>query len=345
MENYNGIGTEIIEEGIFERFPKLVPRGGENYSHDKHSKLLLIGESNYFGDELVPKSNFKDANAWYYGDRSRLIPPEKERDVDNWVGGGRFNNLFNSMKNVLEEKGLTYCKDDLLQDAKYYNYFLRPASDKINKGVRDLGFKKDCKPLDCQVSYTALCGIIEKIKPDIVIFVSKFSHDKFKEYCEKYNKKFENVKKIDFVYHFSSPRTWKHKSGQGQQKFEDLLWKYWIIPIKPEIKAKTKEIFDEFTLNPFWNKEIWGEIKPYDERDGTCAFFDNLSKDISIDIYCVENDTYQFQIFERKNSKTLKTSGVEWIKSIPNLTIKGSRYESRLLSRQEIKLELEKLMK
>ncbi|MEI6753519.1 MAG: hypothetical protein WCK78_10150 [Paludibacter sp.] len=341
MENYNGIGNEIIEGGIFERFPELKPQGGENYWQGEHFKLLLVGESNYFGDDLESESNFKVAEKWYKGDRNRLIPEKKISDVGNWVSGNRFDNIFISMKNVLDEKGVSYFKDDLLQEAIYYNYFLRPAREYNKKGERDLGFKKDCEKIDCEVSYSALCGIIKEKEPNIVIFVSKFAWEKFMKF---YEKQFENVV-IDFVYHFSSPRTWKHRSGNGKQKFEDLLWKYWIRPIDPIIKEQTLQLFNYFQANPFWNKDIWGEIFWYDDKDGTCAYFDNISKNISIDIFCAENDKYQFQIFERENPKTPKPSGVEWIKSITNLTTKGSRYESRLQSRQEIMEVLENLMK
>lgn len=340
MENYNGIGSEIIEGGIFERFQYLIPQGGENYWKGEHKKLLLVGESNYFPDELESISNFKKAEDWYKGDISRLIPLGMKKNVDNWIGGGRFNNLFDSMKIVLDGKGVSYCKDSILEEAIYYNYFLRPAREYNKKGERDLGFKKDCEIIDSEVSYAALCGIIKEKEPNIVIFVSKFAWEKFMKF---YENQFENVK-IDFVYHFSSPRTWKHRNGNGQEKFEDLLWKYWIIPIDPKIKAKTKEMFDEFKLNPFWNKEIWGNINYYDDKDGTCAFFDHLSKNIAIDIYCVENDKYQFQIFERKNFKTTKKSGLEWIQNIPNLIAKGSRYESELLSLQDLTEILKQLM-
>jgi hypothetical protein len=228
MENYNGIGNKIIEGGIFERFPKLKPQGGENYWQGKHSKLLLVGESNYFPDELESKSVFKDAEKWYFGEGCLLIPEEKISDVGNWVSGNRFNNLFNSMKKVLEEEGITDYEADLLEEAIYYNYFLRPASEKNKKGESDLGFKKNCKPIDCEVSHSALCGIIEVIEPNIVIFVSKFAWEKFMKFYKKEEKHFKSLKKIDFVYHFSSPRTWKHKNGNGQQKFENLLRDNWV---------------------------------------------------------------------------------------------------------------------
>jgi hypothetical protein len=264
-----------------------------------------------------------------------------KKNVDNWVGGGRFNNLFNSMKKVLEEKGVIYFKDDLLQEAAYYNYFLRPASKYNKKGKKDLGFQKDCEPIDCQVSYLALRGIIKEIKPDIVIFVSKFAYGKFLEFFKEEVTYYEGVV-IKCANHFSR-KCWNQPDGK--QRFENLLWIYWFPPIDPIIKKQTLQLFNDFQTNPFWNNEIWGDINWYDEKDATCAFFDNISKNISIDIYCVENDKYQFQIFERDKFKEIKLSGVEWIQNIPNLTTKGSRYESQLQSRQDLMKILENLMK
>src|ERR1035437_771260 len=224
MANWNGIGKDLIKEGIFERFPKLIPAVGEpNYWKGEHSKLLLVGESNYFKDDMELKSDFKDFEKWYKGENSRLIPEEKKKDVSNWVGNSRHNKIFKSMKTVLDEEGITDYKGDLLEEAAYYNYFLRPAS--VKKG--NYGFEKDCEMIDCQVSYLALCGIIEEINPNIVIFVSKYSHDKFMEFYEKEKTRFENVV-IEFVNHFSSHRTWEHENGNGRQKFEKLLKDHWV---------------------------------------------------------------------------------------------------------------------
>jgi hypothetical protein len=347
MANWTGIGKDIIkegifegfpdlQEGIFERFPDLIPAVGDsNYHNGEHTKLLLVGESNYFEDKFESISDFKYPNKWYFGGKDRLIPEEKKNNVNNWKGSRGHNNIFKSMKTLLDEAGKNY-NSYLLQEAAYYNYFLRPATTKPNKS-----FQKDCKPIDCQVSYLALRGIIDEIKPNIVIFVSKYSHDKFMEFFEKEKNHFENVI-VEYVNHFSQA-CWY--DANGQQKFEDLLWKYWIQPINPIIKEQTRQVFNYFQANPFWNKENWGEIIMYDEKDGTCAYFDNISKNISIDIYCAENDKYQFQIFERDKFKTKKPSGVEWIQNIPNLTTKGSRHESRLQSRQDITEILERLMK
>jgi hypothetical protein len=327
-------GFPDLQEGIFERFPELIPAVGEpNYYNGEHKKLLLVGESNYFEDKFESISDFKYPDKWYFGGKDRLIPEEKKNKVNNWKGSRGHNNIFKSMKTVLDEGGKNY-NSYLLQEAAYYNYFLRPATTKPNKS-----FQKDCKPIDCQVSYLALRGIIDEIKPNIVIFVSKYSHDKFMEFFENEKNHFENVI-VEYVNHFSQA-CWS--DANGQQKFEDLLWNHWIIPIAPAIKEQSHELFYDFQVNPFWNEEIWGKIDWYDQKDASCAFFDNKSKNIAIDIFCSEKDKYQFQVFERKNSA--KPTGIDWIQSIPNLTRKGSRLESQLLSRQEITEVLENLMK
>ena len=57
---YTNIGKgSIVGEGIFVRFPELVPASLDNYwNSKKHKKLLIVGESNYFDDDVG--SIFKD---------------------------------------------------------------------------------------------------------------------------------------------------------------------------------------------------------------------------------------------------------------------------------------------
>lgn len=250
MANWTGIGKDLIKEGIFERFPALIPAVGEpNYWNGEHSKLLLVGESNYFENKFESKSDFKEPNKWYFESKDRLIPPEKIDLVNNWVGSRGHNNIFKSMKTVLDEEGIINYNSYLLQEAAYYNYFLRPASVK-NKNC---GFEKDCKPTDCEVAYSALCGIIEEIKPDIVIFVSKFAWEKFEEYRKKGNMQFENVS-IDYVNHFSRA-CWNEENGK--QKFENLLKDYWVKKNPERIKAINKlQIIHNLLLGKF-EKDIY----------------------------------------------------------------------------------------
>lgn len=336
---------KVFGKNVFKRFPRMMPMVGADY--EKYSaKILLVLESYYFNENDVRLGSvFLDDKLWYQKEGAVLIPKGSKPDGSEWkvnmhenwiweqVKGGPFPNIFRAMQSVRPGNFESQCRSIAI-----YDYFLRPA----NQGNNGKGFGKGgyCTNNDRQVAYDTFCGIVDVLKPDLIVFLSKFSYETFK----KDNKSLdENI--VKYVVHPSS--AWWNKNGgsYGRENFKNLLFDYWFKPIDPKIKAKTKEIFDEFELNPFWNKEIWGEINYWDGKDTTCAFFDNILQNISIDIYCVENDKYQFQIFEREKFNATKQSGVEWIQNIPNLTAKGFRYESQLLSRQEITEELENLMK
>jgi len=125
-------------------------------------------------------------------------------------------------------KGLFYAIRTLLntyeyEDVAFYNYFLRPALD----NGKDKGFKKVYKDIDGEVAFAAFCGILEAIKPDIVIFASRFAWDKMQYFKKKTNKEFENVV-IEKVSHPSSPCWNKNNGVYGRQKFKNLLQEYWV---------------------------------------------------------------------------------------------------------------------
>ena len=222
MENdrYANIGKgSIVEEGIFVRFPELVPASLDNYwNSKKHKKLLIVGESNYFDDDVG--SIFKDPKAWYSGaDKQHLIPEEKKKDVSNYKGYKTFDRLCKSMNEVLNEK---LC-EHVYEEAMFYNYFLRPATARKN----NRSFKKDCTQLDRDVAGSALSGIIDLDHPDVVIFVGKYAYLEFKKYMESNGLSYDI--QIDVVYHPAVHFSWNHRNGNGKQKFERLLKEYWIV--------------------------------------------------------------------------------------------------------------------
>lgn len=124
---------------------------------------------------------------------------------------------------MLTEANIKYDTELIHEFAFYKNYFLRPASVKGN----NRSFKKDCKPIDREVAGKALCGVIEVIQPDILIFVSKYAWEEFNGYCQNTNLVFENTK-IESVYHPAHPGSWHNKNGLGKQKFEQLLREHWL---------------------------------------------------------------------------------------------------------------------
>lgn len=222
MIDYSNIGKGgIVKEGIFVRFPDLRPACPDNWGlSELHWKLMIVGESNYLPNNA--DSVFKDPMAWYQGeDIQHLIPNGPPEDPDEWrkkfqnhkSGYLPFDRLYNSMKNVLKTDF-----DHLYDEAIYYNYFLRPATDGVS-------FRKFCKGIDQKVAGIALCGILEIVKPDIVIFASKYAYDEFTKYIK--STKYNNVR-IEFVYHPSSKFQKWESNPKCKQKFEELLRKYWI---------------------------------------------------------------------------------------------------------------------
>ena len=224
-EFYYGIGGDIVNGGVFERFPELIPAVG--YPHywreDRaYKKMLLVGESNYFNDNDAPFSDFRDAEKWYKADEAKLIPENRKTDVSNYIGYRTFNKVFNIMNRVLSEAGVGHNEQDLLSESAFYNYFLRPADE--NKGR---GFKYVMQGIDKEVSGVALSGIIEKIKPELVIFLSKLAAEEFAKFCGRNNLSYDGII-IEHVAHPSS--VWWNRDGgcRGKAKFEELLKKYWV---------------------------------------------------------------------------------------------------------------------
>lgn len=221
-EFYYGMGKELVKGGIFERFPELIPAVGDNYWREdgKHKKLLLVGESNYFEDYPETVSVFKDADKWYTADTDKLIPTEMKDAVSNWIDYTTFNKVFNIMDRVLDDAGIEQHGKGLFE-AAFYNYFLRPA---LNDG-ESKGFVP--QSIDCEVAGTALAGIIDRLQPDVIVFLSRLAYDKFNAFCQSKGTEYAGVA-IACVSHPAS-QWWNREEGsRGKQKFEDLLRANWI---------------------------------------------------------------------------------------------------------------------
>ena len=219
-----GLGGTVTE-GIFVRFPDLIPVVREHYWREdgRHSKLLLIGESNYFDDNDVKHCDFLDAVKCYKAADARLIPDYRKRDVSNDIGYKTFNKVFNIMDRVLTEANVEH--ETGLSEAAFYNYFLRPAYNASGSK----GFKP--QPIDNEVSGEALTGIISEIKPDTIIFLSKLAYEAFNNYCATKGLAYSDI----ITERVSHPacRWWNRYGGvYGKAKFELLLKEHWVRPAK-----------------------------------------------------------------------------------------------------------------
>lgn len=222
-EYYAHIGKgDIVKEGIFVRFPELIPAVSDGYwrTDGKHCKMLLVAESNYFDDNDIANCDFLDAEKLYTASDARLIPDYCRSKVSNFISHGPFNkNVFKIMDRVLDENGIDHREG--LGEASFYNYFLRPA---YNNGEHK-GFVP--QPIDEEVAGEALAGIIDTIAPGLIIFLSKKAYLSFRDYRNAKHIVYENIV-IDHVSHPSSI-WWNRNNGQyGKARFESLLKTYWI---------------------------------------------------------------------------------------------------------------------
>ena len=236
-DKYSNIGKDgIVKEGIFARFQELKPACLDNWGYsDLHRKLMIVGESNYLKDNV--DSVFKDTYAWYQGEASKIkqFLKDQEKKVSTW----KYYRTFSKLCKVMNEVANTHC-NSVYEEAAFYNYFLRPAT---VRGT-DKSFKKDCEQLDRDVAGTALCGVIDILKPDIVIFASKYAYDEYKGYVKNSNNlnirfvseykylefvEFDLKIRIDYVNHPAAQgnNNW-YKSENGKQKSERLLKEYWL---------------------------------------------------------------------------------------------------------------------
>ena len=221
-DRFNNIGRGgTVAEGVFVRFPDLIPALGEHFWREdgQHGKLLLIGESNYFDDNDAEHSDFRDAERWYKAGDARLIPDYRKTDVGNYISYPTFNKVFDIMDRVLDEAGIEH--EAGLSEAAFYNYYLRPA---YNDGRRK-GFRP--QPIDDEVSGEALSGIIGEIKPDVIIFLSKLAYTAFGNYCKAKELAFHDVV-IELVKHPASWRWEANGVARNKARIAQLLREHWV---------------------------------------------------------------------------------------------------------------------
>lgn len=223
-EFYFVIKSSIVSEGIFERFPLLIPKAGKHYWREdgRHCKMLLVGANNYFDKpEDKKESVFSNSELWYTGKDVKLIPSYRENDVNNFKGNTCFDKAFVLANNILKED-IDFSNS--MREFAFYNYYLRPAE---GTDVQHDYFDRN----DKIVAGEALTGIINKLAPDIVIFLIKRAYNDFGWYRIDYLKNetiaFNGVH-IDVVACPSS-QWWNRDGGKhGRAKFENLLREHWI---------------------------------------------------------------------------------------------------------------------
>lgn len=175
FETYLGdrqFDESFTRKGHLATFPDMLPWVGSTYAQ-QHFKLLVVGESHYFSKGT---DFHHDPSQWY--ERPKTCHEElKTREghrvrfqvsklIDRKLSSA--HKMYSTIAGALNKT--TYFKEKSKQhnvfDAiAYVNYFQRPANN-ANGSI-------SVTPLDSQVAHATLEQIIDTIRPDAVIFVSK----------------------------------------------------------------------------------------------------------------------------------------------------------------------------
>lgn len=211
------IKQKLSKIGFYQQFPVMVPFIGEYYLSDKHKKLLLVGESYYLPNETVIHHS---ASNWYKSKQEELDDEEVEWInchgllTCDWESNG--HQIYRELNKCIFSLKLDKDKR-AIDEVAFTNYFQRPAEKEGES------FKYFCTEEDIIQSDEILDQVIQIIKPDIVIFVSKYAWDVG---GQKIKEKHKNIV-VDFVCHpGTGGRYWHNEEyPHNKKKFMQLLRK------------------------------------------------------------------------------------------------------------------------
>jgi uncharacterized protein with ParB-like and HNH nuclease domain len=97
---------------------------------------------------------------------------------------------------------------------------------------------------------------------------------------------------------------------------------------------KTYKLYLEFKSTPFWDTALW--IINFYSNEGSCAYFDNIQKNIAINVINCFEDDYKIQVFRRNlPEEDIKNDLMNLVNSI-DLEWNGERYESKPQNKENI---------
>lgn len=209
----NHFDEQLKKIDHFQKFPSMLPYIGENY-FTALKKILVIGESHFF-DHYPQNENPKinpGAKVWYSSTEKEL--QEDKRlciDTRNVVQTST-HHFFNSLEHILSQS-IKYTSPKAVHNIAFMNAFQRPSNHK-GQSIKGLAVEQDF-----QVASSTISQVIEIIKPDVVIFVSKYSWDNVGVRLQKQ----ENIV-YDYTVHPAAFGEWNDEKGlHSKHKFHELL--------------------------------------------------------------------------------------------------------------------------
>jgi hypothetical protein len=208
---------------FYQKYPYMKPFVGDRYESESHNKLLIVGESHYLPASSTVHLNIDN---WYEGN---LNLTELETKCCN-TRLSRLNKFGKCFEYPIEKDLSTHFKADF-NDVASLNYFLRPS----NQGR---SFKQICNIKDRINSAKNFNQIVQILKPDLIVFASRFVYDCVAwkdDYRLACNEKFEDVAKrmnVKSIWTKHPSRGGWHKPVIGGKKsnqiFVEFLEENWM---------------------------------------------------------------------------------------------------------------------
>jgi uncharacterized UPF0160 family protein len=189
------------------KFPSMIPYVGENYGNLKNKRILLIAESHYFPQN---STIHYEAKNWYDSSANDLTDEEiyhintKKVLETDWVTVSDV--IFREINSTIQPFILNN-ESRAMNYAAFMNCFQRP-------GKTGDSISHTCNSIDTEKAYETITSVIDVLKPDIVIFYSKFAWDNVGW------KLAQNIKNINFEFscHPATGGRYWHKKDYKNNK-------------------------------------------------------------------------------------------------------------------------------
>ncbi len=186
----------------YKKFPSMLPFVGRNYGKLNNKNVLVIAESHYF----PPKSTIHlEAEKWYESNLNNLTEEEIYYIDTRKILETEWNTVSDVIFKEINKTLQPFINDSELRAMNYVSFmncFQRP-------GKTGESISQSCNSIDVEKSYKTVSFVIKILKPEIVLFYSKFAWDNVGWKIAN-DEEFKNVK-FEFSCHPATGGRYWHK--------------------------------------------------------------------------------------------------------------------------------------
>ena len=184
----------------YKKYPAMIPFVGENYYKAKR-KILIVAESHYLEG---PSDYNTGPTKWYSSTQENLFHSEVKCINTSEIVKESDHMVFRELENILN-KSIEMYNGRSINSIAYMNGFQRPSQTpgapiSLMASLKD--FEEASKTIE---------KVIEILKPQLVIFISKYTWDKVGKMISKGNLNIGTI--FNYVSHpASGGRYWNNKN-------------------------------------------------------------------------------------------------------------------------------------